>query len=264
MNNNPRNQMTSFDICRELEKTIVPIREMAQQESRMPDLIVEGFSTTQKASEPQGHTLKDIAHGCITFPRNKSSDEMTLKERNQAIQQHWKDCDQKVIKAFADNSAGGNLESQSAWAKRMGLKSPKNRDMRTNIDWSYWVQREERPSPSEIAWLFGDLYNPDMITDDEKVPSRTITEQDVDVLDMSWPEQRQFRWADPVGYAAWVEALKTEMGVWFDESLVLPDYLYQEVKLERPPLFIEDFTGSFTVIEGIMNVPYKQNAWGVF
>jgi len=177
------------------------------------------------------------AHGTVITPMNKAVEDMNPTEKTKALQGYWKAADKNMIRIMTQES-GAEGESQYQWAKRMGLKAPKNRDQRYNFDWVPWVQREQPPTAAEIAWAFGHLYDPELGSNDEGYPENPMTETDVDVLEMSWPEQRAFRHRNPDGYEAWVKALKEEMGAFFDESLVLP--AWKGVVVEKPREVDED------------------------
>lgn len=220
----------------EAERSIEASMESIGAEPMVRDVLMEDHLFFSDGMPEEGRNL-----GVIFTPANKTTKEMTPKERAAHLQEYWREADKKMCRVFAENSAGGNVETQTAWSKRMGLKAPKNRDKRTPVDWQYWVEREEAPSASEIAWIFGYLYDPTLGRDDEGFPESPLTEMDVDVLEMSWPEQRTFRWNNPDGYEAWVKALKEEMGPHFDESLVLPKLLLPMKPYEKLSKFAEYF-----------------------
>jgi hypothetical protein len=73
----------------------------------------------------------------------------------------------------------------------------------------------------------------------------------IDILDMSWPQQRSFRHNDPEGYARWVADLKEEMGPWFQEDLVLPEFRHG-VKKPRPEVHKEDLDDCYILAEAEM------------
>ena len=85
----------------------------------------------------------------------------------------------------------------------------------------------------------------------------SIAEDDVDVLMMSWPEQREFRQRHPDAYQSWVKALKKEMGPWFDEELVLPEYLSPL----PPQIKVTGVAGFFAFWDEIMEVVKEGNGW---
>ena len=194
--------------------------------------------------------LERSRFGVIVTPCRKTHEEMTSEERSASLFQFWKDADKHAIRAFCQDNGAGDQETQAQWARRMGLKAPKNRDQRLVMDWTPYIQSPVPPTPSEIAWIFGSLYDSELTKNDEGYPERCMTDEDTDVLEMSWPEQRAFRWRNPDGYAAWVKALKEEMGPHFDESLILPEWkgvvIEKAREVDEADLGSNDAAGEFT------------------
>jgi hypothetical protein len=79
-----------------------------------------------------------------------------------------------------------------------------------------------RTLPGHMALI--PLHPEDKLLIATKKPKAELTEKDVDVEFMSYADQREFRHNHPMEYERWVEELKEEMGVHWDESLVLPPF----------------------------------------
>lgn len=122
-------------------------------------------------------------------------------------------------------------ETLIQWARRMGLCPPW-------LQYVYRMEVVENPDGSADLTVVKDIEEaPDVDMQrhkrsrDDPAPVE-LTPRDVRE-ELSWPEQREFRWNDPVGYAQWVADLKEEMGVHFDESLVLPEFRHGQTE-EHP------------------------------
>jgi len=118
----------------------------------------------------------------------------------------------KLLKRRAQGLLGAEQEAgetQMQWAKRMGLLPP----------WIAGYDADGEPIYRENV----DMHRHSR-TREEEARIRQLTDRDVNVEFMSIPDQREFRWNNPEGYEQWVEDLKEEMGVHFNEDLVLPPY----------------------------------------
>lgn len=165
-----------------------------------------------------------------TFPvksimtlRKKSYSELSPYERVRAYKAFIKNKDKNVIQT-SRSSSGGNTESTWSWTKRMGLRSTKElcKEFPNTTDYQL-LTRED----GVCGMCFS--VNHGYTTDDlEDQAAHLRTKAPEDILTMSWPEQRLFRWSHPEEYAQWVEDLMEEMGPHFDESLVLPEYKFGE------------------------------------
>jgi len=183
--------------------------------------------------------------GTFVTPRRKSLDELT---REEFIDYQWKlakEVDKHQVRVLSDDSsAAGWEESQRAWAKRMGLKSKKQLELE---DPTYDPDRHTRPDKSPVTALRSVVALPpadrlvvenalkelgwDPATTgsiDEmlrlELNSRARGHLTPDVDGMSVVDLKLFRWNNPEGYDKYVAELKEEMGVHFDESLVLPEW----------------------------------------
>lgn len=204
----------------------------------------EFISTGQSLSHANSIGFDELPVKEFTTPMNRGYEDMSPDQRMQHIQQYWREGDKKVCQSLQEKSAGGPTMSQYDWERSRGLKPVTNRDMRVPFDWQSLVDSDE-VSPTDVAWAFGRLYDKSLVSDkgylssvlwqgvddedfalyEKPAKQKWLSYNDVDVECMSWPEQREFRYNHPDAYASWVDALKTEMGIWYDASLVLPEYL---------------------------------------
>ena len=149
-----------------------------------------------------------------------------------------------------DSSAAGWEESQRAWAKRMGLPTIEQlakldptvcpeRHTRDDRDHSSTQRILLRLAPAELLQVQAavclelDLEElPDALmasTMEREVRADRLAHRHTgrvtpDVDGPSVVDLKLFRWNNPEGYEQYVAELKEEMGVHFNESLVLPEW----------------------------------------
>ena len=169
---------------------------------------------------------------------------------------------QKLAKAQVSVMVGSEQESgetQAQWARRMGLLPPwlgytEDRQVvpQEHVNMQRHTVHRNAPKPKpEGAVLKSvpyykarrmgiipnslDMNEPHHYIPQEEVNQEEtstmreyghheLTEREIDVEFMSVPEMKEFRHNDPEGYARWVEELKEELGVHWDEGLVLQPF----------------------------------------
>lgn len=216
-------ELTQFDPLMEAHLSFEP--DHLPAEVPVPEIpsAMPGFSI---------HDSETLPVRNIVIPRRLDVDspvDFEIMSPEERVQHHldWiRETDKLAIKNMTDSSAGGNTVSVNSWTKQMRLKSTRNLCKQDPDTMDFERQTHDDCECGmcfsvDHGYGFGTL---DL--EDQNAHKRTPFPKDI--LDMSWPEQRSFRWRDPDGYDQWVSDLKEEMGPHFDESIVLPEYKFGE------------------------------------
>ena len=213
MSNSLAHEQTQFDPIMEDFLSFEIDHVPAEQQALTTPLAEPGFDLKDPA------TLPVVS---IVTPRRQDPSELTPDERFAHLQNHYREKDKFIISSMKDSSSGGNTVSVNAWTRGMGLKS--TRDLcKENPDTMDYELHNRDDGECGMCFSVDHGYKTGDFEDQHAHHRRAPVR---DIFDMSWPQQRSFRWNDPDAYAQWVDDLKEEMGGHFDESLVLPEYKF--------------------------------------
>ena len=132
------------------------------------------------------------------------------------LQRHYRERDALVIKTMVGGSSAGNVIDNDRYKMRFRLKNFKYDEL---VMSKYRHQHEDYrvcPHCGDVAVLNEDTH--EFVHSHRKHRPTTVPE---DILPMSRLDMRLMRYNNPEAYNQYVDALKREMGPWFDESLVL-------------------------------------------